>query len=104
ETRTCLQDKQQVSQQAAALSRETASLLQAAQAREAELAKVKSGYDEVVGNLKNEISSGQIQVTELKGKLTLNMVEKILFNSGQTNVKESGQKVLDSVASALKNI
>jgi chemotaxis protein MotB len=58
----------------------------------------------VVGNLKNEISSGQIQVTQLKDKLTLNMVEKILFNSGQAEVKESGKKVLDSIAAALKSV
>src|SRR5207302_3845906 len=39
-----------------------------------------------------------------KDKLTLNMVEKILFNSGQADVKESGKKILDSIASALKKI
>jgi chemotaxis protein MotB len=104
ETQACLRDKQALSGQVDALTNEKAQLAQAAQAKETELTQVKGTYDELIGNLKNEISSGQIQVTELKGKLTLNMVEKILFNSGQANVKDTGKKVLDSIAAALKNI
>jgi chemotaxis protein MotB len=104
ETAVCMTDKQKLSQQLDDLSKEKATLMQSSQEKDAELAKLKGTYDEVVGNLKNEISSGQIQVTQLKDKLTLNMVEKILFNSGQANVKESGQKVLDSIAAALKNL
>ncbi len=111
ETAACLTEKQALSQQKQALSQqvdtlnaEKASLSQASADKDAELAKLKGTYDELVGNLKNEISSGQIQVTQLKDKLTLNMVEKILFNSGQAEVKETGKKVLNKIAAALKNI
>ena len=104
ETATCLTEKQALSQQIAALGLEKETLVKSDADKEAEISKLKGTYDEVVGNLKNEISSGQIQVTQLKDKLTLNMVEKILFNSGQADVKESGQKVLDSIAAALKNV
>jgi chemotaxis protein MotB len=108
ETATCLTDKQAqaqtLQQQIDALNKEKAALVQSEADKEAELAKLKGTYDQVVGDLKNEISSGQIQVTQLKDKLTLNMVEKILFNSGQAEVKDSGKKVLDSIAAALKNV
>ena len=104
ETAACLRDKQDLTQQVAALTADKDQLSQAAQAKTQELTQVKGNYDELIGNLKNEISSGQIQVTQLKDKLTLNMVEKILFNSGQAQVKDSGKKVLDSIAAALKNI
>jgi chemotaxis protein MotB len=104
ETAACQKDKQQLSQQVDALNTEKAQLTQAAADKDAELAKLKGTYDDVVGQLQNEISSGQIQVTQLKDKLTLNMVEKILFNSGQADVKESGKKVLDRIAAALKYI
>ena len=104
ETEACLREKQTLGQTVDALTQEKADLAQAAQAKEAELTHVRGTYDELVGNLKNEISSGQIKVTELKGKLTLNMVEKILFNSGQANVKDSGKAILDRIAAALKNI
>jgi chemotaxis protein MotB len=104
ETAACLKEKQLLSDRVVALNSEKAALAQEAAAKEAEIAKMKGTYDELVGNLQNEISSGQIQVTQLKDKLTLNMVEKILFNSGQADVKESGKKVLDSIAAALKKI
>jgi len=104
ETATCLTNKQALEGQVAALTQDKAALTQSAADKEAEIAKLKGTYDQVVGNLQNEISSGQIQVTQLKDKLTLNMVEKILFNSGQANVKESGQKVLDQIANALKTV
>jgi len=97
-------EKAALMQDKAALGQDKTALVQAEADKEAELAKLKGTYDEVVGNLKNEISTGQIQVTQLKDKLTLNMVEKILFNSGQAEVKESGKKVLDSIAAALKNV
>jgi chemotaxis protein MotB len=104
ETAQCQKDKQQLSQHLDALTAEKAQLSQSAAEKEAEISKLKGTYDDVVGNLKNEIASGQIQVTQLKDKLTLNMVEKILFNSGQAELKESGKTVLDSVAAALKTI
>jgi len=104
ETAACLKDKQALSQQVDALNKEKADLAQASAEKDTEISKLKGTYDELVGNLKNEIASGQIQVTQLKDKLTLNMVEKILFNSGQADVKESGKKVLDSIAAALKKI
>jgi len=104
ETAICQNEKQALARQIDGLNKEKAALTQAEADKEAELSKLKGTYDEVVGNLKNEISSGQIQVTQLKDKLTLNMVEKILFNSGQAEVKESGMKVLDRIAAALKNV
>src|SRR5438132_8601816 len=104
ETAACQKEKQLISGRVEALNLEKDALTHEAAAKESEIAKLKGTYDELVGNLQNEISSGQIQVTQLKDKLTLNMVEKILFNSGQADDKESGKKILDSIASALKKI
>ncbi len=111
DTAACVTDKQALAQQLDsmtherdALTKERDDLTQSTQQKDAEIAKMKGTYDDVVGKLQNEISSGQIQVTQLKDKLTLNMVEKILFNSGQAEVKESGKKVLDQIAAALKNV
>ena len=104
QTATCLTEKDALNRQIDALNKEKSDLAQQSAAKEETISKMKGTYDELVGNLKNEINSGQIQVTQLKDKLTLNMVEKILFNSGQAEVKDSGKKVLDSIAQALKNI
>ena len=74
------------------------------QAKEAEINKLKGTYDQLVGNLKDQINAGQIQITQLAGRLSVNMVDKILFNSGEANVKPEGEKVLLQVGAALKNV
>ena len=104
ETAQCLTDKRSLSQQLEAANQEKANLQQATQAKDEEISKLKGTYDDLMGNLKNEIASGQIQVTQLKDKLTVNMVEKILFNSGSARIKPEGMKVLDRVADALKKV
>jgi len=74
------------------------------QAKEAEIQKLKGTYDQLVGNLKDQINAGQVQITQLAGRLSVNMVDKILFNSGEASVKIEGEKVLLQVGAALKNI
>jgi len=111
QTTMCLSDKQALAQkldaadqQLDAVSKEKAAIEEAARDKDTEISKLKGTYDDLVGNLKNEIANGQIQVTQLKDKLTVNMVEKILFNSGSAQVKPEGMKVLDRVADALKKV
>lgn len=75
-----------------------------AKQREEEIAKLKGTYESLVGDLKKEISDGEIQITQLKDKLTVNLVEAILFNSGEAEVKPQGKKILDRVGEILKKV
>ena len=43
-------------------------------------------------------------ISELKGKLTVNMVDSILFDSGKAEVKKGGLEVLGKVISILKDV
>ncbi|HBH61670.1 MAG TPA: chemotaxis protein MotB [Nitrospiraceae bacterium] len=72
--------------------------------RDRAIAEQKHSYDNLVSELTEEIKKGEIQVKQLKDKLTLTMVEKILFDSGKADIKVNGKKVLDRVAEILKNI
>ena len=54
--------------------------------------------------MKAELESKQVALTELKGKLTLTMVESILFDSGKAQVKVAGVEALGKVADVLKDI
>jgi len=83
------------------LSREKA---QAIEEKERAIAGVKNTYDSLVSELKQEIKQGEVQITQLRDKLTVNMVEKILFDSGSAVIKKDGKKVLDRVADILKNL
>lgn len=72
------------------------------QAREARLAEVQSTYDELVNKLEEEIQRGEIKISELKGKLTVNVVDKILFDSGKAGLKPTGIRVLQQIGDILK--
>lgn len=78
--------------------------LMAIKERDRAIAEQRHEYDNVVSELTEEIKKGKIEVKQLKDKLTLTMVEKILFDSGRADIKENGKKVLDRVAEILKDI
>jgi len=82
----------------------TAQADQLAKEKERAVAQVKGTYDSLLTELKQEIKEGQIKITQLKDKLTVNMVDKILFDSGSAVIKKNGKQVLDRVAEILKGV
>lgn len=68
------------------------------------VAELKKTYTNLVDELKDEIKKGEIAVTQLRDKLSLSMVDKILFDSGSADVKKDGKKVLDRVAEILRKV
>jgi len=85
----------------AKLKAENASLVKA---REEQVQKVSSTYESMLEKMKTEISKGQVTISELKGKLTVNMVDSILFDSGKAEVKKGGLEILGKVVSILKDV
>ena len=83
------------------LRRESAELAEQIRVREEHLARAQSTQDEIVQKLQQEIESGQIQVERLKGQLRVDMVDEILFDSGETELKPAGKEVLQKLASVL---
>ena len=79
-------------------------LEQERQMRQAQVQDIKGTYDELVGLLESEIAAGEVTISELEGKLTVNMVEQILFDSGKAEVKKQGVKVLRQVGEVLRNV
>jgi len=72
--------------------------------KEKALSGLKSTYDNLVKELNKEIQAGQIAITQLKDKLSLTMVEKVLFDSGSADIKKEGRWVLDRVGEILKEV
>jgi chemotaxis protein MotB len=85
----------------AALKDEIANL---GKAKEEEVQKTSKTYEEMLEKMKSEISQGQVTISELKGKLTVNMLNAILFDSGKAEVKPEGLAVLLKVIDILKNV
>lgn len=72
--------------------------------KEKSVAEMKKTYDSLIGEMNEEIKKGEISVTQLKDKLSVNLVEKILFDSGSAEIKKDGKKVLERVAGILKKV
>jgi chemotaxis protein MotB len=83
------------------LKAENASLVKA---REEQVRKVSSTYESLLEKMKSEISQGQVTISELKGRLTVNMVDSILFDPGKAEVKKGGREILGKVISILKDV
>jgi len=79
--------------------RESIALLK--KTREEEVQTVSRTYEDLLNEMKGEIEQGQIAITELKGKLTVDVVDKILFDSGRAEVKPEGLDVLKRVVEIL---
>jgi chemotaxis protein MotB len=79
-------------------------LAQLQKLKEIEVQKTSRTYEELLENMKGEISKGEVTISELKGKLTVNLVESVLFDSGKAEVKPNGLVVLQKVIDILKNL
>jgi chemotaxis protein MotB len=66
--------------------------------------ELSSTYKDMLEQMKGEIDKGQVTISELKGKLTLNMADSILFDSGKAEVKPEGKAVLAKVAKVLAGV
>jgi chemotaxis protein MotB len=74
------------------------------QAKEEKVQQVSATYEQLLDKMKKEIAAGEVTISELKGKLTVNMVEAILFDSGKAEVKSKGVEVLQKVVDILKGV
>ncbi|MGA7744038.1 MAG: OmpA family protein [Polyangia bacterium] len=52
--------------------------------------------------LQDEIAKGDVTIAQLKDRLTVSVVQEVLFHSGSAEIRADGKKVLDKVARGLK--
>lgn len=93
-------DAEQARKYSAQLEKEKSALEQERTA----LAKKSAEYEALASSLDGEIKAGRIQVSELKGKLTVRMAEKVLFPSGSATVSKAGKATLEKIAVAFKDV
>ena len=73
-------------------------------AKEAEIQRLTKTQEDLTKSLQAQIDKGDIKIKQVRDRLTINMVEKVLFNSGQAQVKPEGIKMLKQVADVLKTV
>jgi len=72
--------------------------------KEEEIERMSGTYKGLVESLQAELKSGQIEIEELRGRLQVRAMDKILFDSGSTEIKPEGKKVLAKVAAGIKDV
>jgi len=86
------------------LSTEKAQLSQTVQEQEAELAKLKATYDDLQDKMKAEIADGAIRLTQGEGRIQVDLVDKVLFDSGDASISARGQEVLTRLGGVLAKV
>jgi chemotaxis protein MotB len=84
------------------LQRASGELKAQVEAKEKELAALRATQDELAEGLKKEIADKQIQVERIRDQLRVEMVDEILFDSGEAVIKPAGLEVLRRVGAVLK--
>ena len=83
---------------------EKARLEQERAAKEAEIQRLTQTHEDLTKSLQAEIAKGDIKIQQVRDRLTINMVDRVLFDSGQAQVKPAGLKVLKQVSDILKKV
>ena len=72
-------------------------------AKAEEIDRLRSTYDTLMSDMKAEIAQGQVTITKMADRLSVSMVDRILFPSGEANITPAGFTLLARVGNVLKN-
>ena len=61
-------------------------------------------YQQLANSLQKEIASGQVEISELRGRMTVRLKDKVLFSSASAALNKEGKAALDAVADAFKDL
>jgi chemotaxis protein MotB len=84
------------------LEEASAELQQTVAEKEAELARLHSAQDELLSELEQEIADKQVQVERIRDQLRVEMVDEVLFDSGESALKPEGIAILGKIGGVLK--
>lgn len=74
------------------------------QAKDDELAKLQGTYHELEAKMKEEIAKGDVRLSQAGGRITVDLVDKILFDVGDASITSRGEEVLSRVGAVLVNV
>lgn len=83
------------------LQDETARLLKDLQCLQQEQQAAQENRSRLEAEMRDALQSRDVTISELAGKLTVNILDRVLFASGEAEIKTEGQEVLRKVAQVL---
>jgi chemotaxis protein MotB len=72
--------------------------------KEEEVDRLTGTYQGLVDSLQSEVKNGQVEIEQLRGRLQVRAIDKILFDSGSTEIKPEGKRMLAKVAAGIKGV
>ena len=76
---------------------------QAAEARQSKLDALQNQEKQLRERLSKELTDRNVEIEQLKGQLSVRMLDKIVFKSGSADILPQGTEVLDKLADAIKD-
>jgi len=102
-------DKAQIESDKAALEGRVKEMEAATQEANAKLAQeqkaaadLKATYEGMVGHLQTEVSSGKMQIEQMRDGISVSLAQDILFRSGSADLDKTGRTLLLKLAEDLK--
>jgi chemotaxis protein MotB len=83
------------------LQRSSAELAQQVAEKEKELLALRSTQDELVAGLQSEIADKTVQVERIRDQLRVDLVDEVLFDSGEATLKPAGIAVFGKIGAVL---
>ncbi len=71
------------------------------EALQRENAEASNAQKSMETEMRAALESKEVTISQLQGRLTVNILDRILFDSGEATVKPEGEKVLQQIASVL---
>lgn len=68
------------------------------------LDEISRTYEGLVEGMKEEVQRGRVTISQLRGQLSVNLLDEILFDSGSATVKAEGREVLARVGEVLAGL
>jgi chemotaxis protein MotB len=94
----------QLEAQGASLASERAALAAQVQEKDAQLQALQATYSSLEEKMKAEIKDGEIRLTQANGRLQVDLVDKVLFASGEAALSPRGEEVLARLGAVLEGV
>jgi chemotaxis protein MotB len=66
--------------------------------------RMKTTYDAMVSDLKNQIQNKEVTISTLQEKLSVTFVDRVVFESGKAEITPHGRAILTKVGNILKTV
>ena len=96
-------DKAQLETDKAAMDAKVKEMEATAAAAQAALDETKKQYDGMVSQMQSELSSGKIEIQQMRDGINVSLAQDILFKSGSADLGKDGRELLLKVAENLKS-